>query len=167
MADCINDEKTLIDWVKLVLPRIMRSIVGGFIMGGGVLLFLHLTDIKSFLPLELSGLTTLLYISMGFEIVIQLLSYTIFQHVLRLARTFLFMVLLVLETSGGIINLPLESFLTLPLPSNANLVFNIDVTVVLGIFILLSTLNLAKNLLQTIQFAVKQAEKPRTLPAFK
>ncbi|MCD6325680.1 hypothetical protein J7L97_05270, partial [Candidatus Bathyarchaeota archaeon] len=41
MGEIEKEEKTGKEWAKIIIPRVLRAIIWGFIMGGEMLLLLH------------------------------------------------------------------------------------------------------------------------------
>jgi hypothetical protein len=154
MVELEEQDRTFIDWLKLILPRVIRIIIWILILFGGATLVSYLTEseLGSMIPFELSDFTSYLLLFIGFEIVIQLLRNTIFQHIFTVARTIMYMILIVLESNAGIIQFtpPTEG-----LPLGTNLVY-----------LLLSLLSVVKNMLQAIEFIQRKSEEPMIPPEF-
>ncbi len=164
MDEIEEKERTAKDWAKIILVRILKAAFWGFIMGGEIMLFLNITQIGSqFFPAQQSGLMEILMISVGFEVAIQLLQGTIFPFILSIARAFLFMVLLVHVTNGGVMEIQIQSSQELPLPSGMNIVITLDFKPILGAFLILSSLSIIKILLQLIEF-LSEKEEPMVPP---
>ena len=165
-----NEEKTLKDWLRIIVPRVLRATLWGFIMGGEMLILLFIPDIggrfQEFLPAEQMGFSYFLFIFIGFEVAIQLLRKTIFQYALSMARALVSMIVLIFITNGGIISFTIASSPEIPLPPGVVILFTVGFRVVLGVFLLLSSLTIIKNLLQAIDFLSERAEEPVILPEF-
>jgi hypothetical protein len=163
-------EKTLKDWLRIILPRVLRAAFWGFIMGGEFLILLYVLNIgeqlQSFLPIEQFGFSSLLFVFVGFEVAIQLLRGTILQYALSIARALVSMVALVFMTNGGMMNFTFSSSPQIPLPSGVVITFTIDFRVIMGVFLLLSLVSIMKNLLQAIDFLSEKAEDPMVPPEF-
>jgi len=163
-------ERTLRDWLRIIFPRVLRAALWGFIMGGEMLIFLFVPDIggrfSEFLPAEQIGFSYFLFIFIGFEVAIQLLRGTIFQHVLGMARALISIIVLVFITNGGIMSFTISSSPEIPLPPGIVISFTVGFKVVLGVFLILSSLTIIKNLLQAIDFLSEKAEEPVILPEF-
>ena len=165
-----DEEKTLKDWLRIIFPRVLRAALWGFIMGGEMLILLFIPDIggkfQEFLPAEQTGFSYFLFIFVGFEVAIQLLRGTIFQHVLGMARALTSMIVMVFITNGGIMSFAISSSLDLPLPPGVVISFTAGFRVVLGVLLILLLLSMIKNLLQAINFLSEKAEEPVILREF-
>ncbi len=163
-------EKTMKDWLRIILPRVLRAAFWGFIMGGELLIPLYVFDfgeqLEGLLPAELFGFTSLVFVFMGFEIAIQLLHGTILQYALSIGRSVASMIVLVLMTNGGVMSLSFSSSSQLPIPAGMVISFTIDFRTILGAFLLFSLLSVTKNLLQAINFLSQKAEEPVVPPEF-
>ncbi len=163
-------ERTLNDWLRIILPRVLRAALWGFIMGGEMLILLFIPDIggrfQEFLPAEQIGFSYFLFIFVGFEVVIQLLRGTIFQYVFGMARALASMIVLVFITNGGIMSFLISSSSELPLPAGVVVSLTAEFRVVIGVLLTLSLLSIIKNLLQAINFLSEKAEEPVILPEF-
>lgn len=163
-------ERTLNDWLRIIFPRVLRATLWGFIMGGEMLILLFMPDIggkfQEFLPAEQMGFSYFLFIFVGFEVAIQLLRGTIVQYVLGMARALTSMIALVFITNGGIMSFTISSSPEIPLPSGVVISFTAGFRVVLGVFLILSSLSIIKNLFQAINFLSEKAEEPVILPEF-
>lgn len=168
MAD--NEGKTLKDWLRIIIPRVLRAALWGFIMGGELLILLFMPDIgekfQEFLPAEQMGFSYFLFIFIGFEVAIQLLRDTIVQYVLSMARALISMIVLVSITNGGIMSFIISSSPEIPLPPGVIISFTAGFRVVLSVFLILSLLTIIKNLLQAINFLSEKAEEPVIPPEF-
>lgn len=165
MAELEEQDRTLSDWLKLVLPRLIRIVLWILILFGGVTLITTLTEstFSGRIPVDLSAFSSYLIVFIGFEIVIQLLRDTIFQHIFTVARTVLYMILIVLESNAGIIQFTPSS---VGLPPGTNLVLTVNITTIINIFLLVSLLSVVKNMLQAIEFIQRKSEKPMIPPEF-
>jgi hypothetical protein len=165
-----DEEKTLKDWLRIILPRVLRAALWGFIMGGELLIMLFIPDIggklQQFLPAEQTGFSYFLFIFIAFEVAIQLLRGTIIQYVLGMARALTSMIVLVFITNGGIMSFTISSSPEIPLPPGVVISFTAGFRIVLGVFLILSLLSIIKNLLQAINFLSEKAEEPVILPEF-
>jgi hypothetical protein len=167
MAEIEEKEKTAKDWGRILLPRVLRAALWGFIMGGEMLILLNLTGMggrfMEVLPLEQTAFSYFLFIFIGFEVAIQLLRGTIFPYALGVARALISTIFLVLTTNGGVINVNVQGSPELPTPSGMSIMFAVDFKVILA-YLLLSSLGIIKNLLEAIRFLSEKAEEPVTLP---
>ena len=159
MAELEEQERTLSDWLKLVLPRIIRIVLWSLLLFGGVTLLATISEstFGGMIPFDFSAFSSYLIVFIGFEIVIQLLRDTIFQHIFTVARTVLYMILIVLESNAGIIQFTPSS---VGLPPGTYLVFTVNITAIINIFLLLSLLSVVKNMLQAIEFIQQKSEEP-------
>ena len=165
MAEDEDKERTVKDWVKLILPRVLRAAIWGFLMGGEMLIpLLMMPEIggifQEFLPMKYGGFTSFLAIFVGFEVAIQLFRRTIIQYALSMGRAMVSSVIMVLMTNGGVMDFAISSFQGAPLPGGVAILFTIDFRVILAIFLLLSLLSMVKNLLQAVDFISEKAEEP-------
>jgi len=144
-------------WFKIIVPRVLRAILWGFIMGGEVLLLLNLTsfgEIEALIPGLREELSAFILVSVIFEVAIQLLSGTIFRYVLSATRTIVFMGLLVLFTNGGVIA---STF-----PQIGGIQVTVDFKPLLAVLLSLSVLNIAKSILQAVDFLSQKTMEPLT-----
>ncbi len=168
MADVEEKERTAKDWMKILLPRILRAAVWGFIMGGEMLLLIYIAEaggpFLKLIPIEQESLSYLLVVFVGFEVAIQLLYGTIFQYALSITRALISMIALVFMTNGGIISITLQRSQEIPIPLGTSIIFAIDFKAILGAWLLLSSLSIVKNLLQAIEFLSEKEEEPAIPP---
>ena len=163
-----TEEKTTKDWLKIILPRVLRATVWGLIWG--VLLLFPFEQIIAgynvsiILPAETTLIYYYFYMLIGIEIVIQLLHGTIFQHILSVVRGFITIIFLIIITDGGIFSFATSSMEQLPLPPGLSAQFTIDFRVVLAGFLIFSLLGIARNLIHTIDFLAEEAEEPMIPP---
>lgn len=162
MAKIEENKRTAKNWIKIILPRVLRAAIWGFIIGGALLIFSNLTDQFELPPLEQISFKNFFLILIGFEVTIQLLRGTIFQYAISIMRTVTYMIILVISTDGGIMPLMIESFSEISQPSGVNMIFTVDFKVILGIFLLISSLSIIKTLLQAVEFMGKKVEEPIT-----
>ena len=164
MAEIEEKERTTKDWVRIILPRVLRAALWGFIMGGELLILLLIPELRGgffdLLPVQPMNFTYFLLLFVGFEVAIQLLRGTIFQHALGITRTLIYMVMMVLVTNLGVISFSLESIPAIPLPPGVNITFTIEFKAVIGVFLLLSSLSISKTLLQAVDLLAEKAEEP-------
>jgi len=168
MAEAEEQERTAKDWVKILLPRVLKAALWGFIMGGEMLLLLYIVEaggqFTKLLPIEEKGFSYLLIIFVGFEVAIQLLQGSILKYALSIARTLISMTVLVLITNGGLLTVTLQSSPELPLPPEMSIAFTIDFKAVLAVSLLLSLLGIVKNLLQAVDFLSEKEEESEAPP---
>lgn len=163
MAELEEQDRTLLDWLKLMLPRVIRIVLWTLILFGGATLVTTVTEsaFGDMIPFELSTFSSYLIVFIGFEIVIQLLRNTIFQHIFTVARTIMYMILIIIESNAGIIQFNPSSA---GLPPGTNLLLTVNITTIINIFLLLSLLSVVKNMLQAIEFIQRKSEDPMILP---
>lgn len=163
MAELEEQDRTLLDWLKLMLPRVIRIVLWILILFGGATLVTTLAEsaFGDMIPFELSTFSSYLIVFIGFEIVIQLLRNTIFQHIFTVARTIMYMILIIIESNAGIIQFHPSS---VGLPPGTNLLFTVNITTIINIFLLLSLLSVVKNMLQAIEFIQRKSEDPMIPP---
>jgi len=168
MADIEEKERTIKDWVMILLPRILRAAVWGFIMGGEMLILLYIAEaggpFLEFIPIEQKDLSYLLVVFVGFEVAIQLLHGTVFQYALSITRALISMIVLVFMTNGGVMSISMQQFQEIPIPPGMNIIFAIDFKAILGAWLLLSSLSIVKNLLQAIEYLSEKEEEPAIPP---
>ncbi|MCS7120832.1 MAG: hypothetical protein RMJ07_02585 [Nitrososphaerota archaeon] len=153
------------EWAKIIAARIMRAAFWGLIMGGEMLIILNVTQIgRQFLPEQQASVTQFLLLSVAFEVAIQLLKGTFIPYLLSAARTLIFMALLVMITSGGMLEIPFQPSQGMPFPSNLNITVKIDFKPILSAILLFSSLSIIKNILQLIEFLSEREEEPMTPP---
>ena len=114
-----NEERTGGEWARIIILRILNALVWGLIMGGEMLIFLHLPHVipgldskimEMILPEPMmSGATLFFAAFMMFEVAIRLLKGTVFPYILGVARAILSIILLVQITNCGIITLTVPS----------------------------------------------------------
>jgi hypothetical protein len=163
MAELEEQDRTLLDWLKLMLPRVIRIVLWTLILFGGATLVTTLAEsaFGDMIPFELSTFSSYLIVFIGFEIVIQLLRNTIFQHIFTVARTIMYMIIIIIESNAGIIQFNPSSA---GLPPGTNLLLTVNITTVINIFLLLSLLSVVKNMLQAIEFIQRKSEDPMIPP---
>jgi len=155
------------DWLRIILPRVLRAIFWGLIMGGEFLIPLALMpnlvgEFEKFIPTRGIELPLVVVVFVAFEVVIELLSGTILQYALGMVRAIVSMILLIILTNGGIMVLAIPPDL-LPLEAGAILV-TVDFRMILAALLIFLLLSIAKNLLQALDFLSEKAEEPTTLP---
>lgn len=164
----MDEERSGKDWLRLILPRVLRAALWGFIMGGELLILLLMPqfggELGRFLPDGQLNFSLLAIIFVGFEVAIQLLRGTILQYALSIARTLISMVALVIVTNGGVMTFTVPSSPEIPLPPGMILLLTVDFKVILGFFLLFSLLSVAKNILQAVNFLSQTSEEPVTPP---
>jgi len=174
MGEIEREEKTGKDWAKIIIPRVLRAILFGFIMGGEMLLFLHLSqfapefggDAIGSLPIqETAGLSYFFLVFAGIEVAIQLLRGTIFPYALSMARSLISIILLLQITNMGIMSFAIQP----PggqMAAGTNIIFTLNFQPILGAILLLALVSMIKNLLQAIDFLSKKEEEsfPPELP---
>jgi len=165
-----KEEKSLREWASIILPRVLRAALWGFIMGGELLIPLQLPDfggqIENFFPQSQMSFTQMVLIFVVLEVAIQLLQGTIIKYALSMARTIISMIALFLVTNGGVISIVISSTPETPLPPGQTIAFTVDFSAILGIFLIFSLLSIVKNLLQAVDFLSRKAEEPVTIPEF-
>jgi len=173
MGEVEEKEKTAKDWAGIIIPRVLRAIFWGFIMGGDMLLLLHLSqfapqfggEMMKYLPIrEIAGMSYFFLVSAGIEVAIQLLRGTIFPYTLSMARSIISIILLVQITNGGIMTFTIQ-----PPPeitTGTSIIFTLDFQPILGMILLLSLVSMIKNLLQAINYLSQKEEEsfPPELP---
>lgn len=168
MAEIEEEERTAKDWARILLPRVMRAMLWGFLMGGQMLILLNLFGAMGTLLgipfVEPTDFQHFLLIFIGFEVAIQLLRGTIFPYALGIARALTSMTILVYITNGGIISMQVPSTPQIPLPPEMNITFTIEFKAILKATLLLSSLGIVKNLLQAVRFLSEKEEEPVILP---
>ncbi|MCW4020099.1 MAG: hypothetical protein NWF14_02565 [Candidatus Bathyarchaeota archaeon] len=168
MADLEEKERTAKDWIRIILPRVLRATLWGCVMGGEMLIGLYFLGMSEmfteFLPIDQTGFSTFLLIFVGFEVAIQLLRGTIFPYALSVARALISMILLVQITNGGLMSITFGQASGLPLPPGMSITLTIDYQIILAAFLLLSLVSMVKNLLQTIKFVSEKTEEGASPP---
>ena len=174
MGEIEKEEKTGKEWAKIIIPRVLRAIIWGFIMGGEMLLLLYFPqfipqlgeEAMEILPVQMTtGMSYFFLVFAGIEIAIQLLRGTIFPYALSTARSILSIILLIQMTNGGVMTIAIQ-----PPPEaqmmGANIIFTLYFQPILGVILLLSLISMAKNLLQAIDHLSRKEEEgfPPELP---
>ncbi|MEM2111387.1 MAG: hypothetical protein QXX08_05865 [Candidatus Bathyarchaeia archaeon] len=163
-----NEEKTFREWLKIILPRVLRAVLYGVIMV--VILLFPVESLitggmfQELLTPESTTISYFLYVFIGFEVAIQLLKGTIIQYALGVARGLATMIFLVFVTNGGIISFSSSSSSQIPTPQGIAFSFTIDFRVIVAVFLIFSLLSIIKNLFQTIDFLSDKAEEPMVPP---
>ena len=170
-----NEEKTEGEWARIIIQRILSALVWGLIMGGEMLIFLHLPNVIPGLDNEImemilpetivNGATLFFAAFMMFEVAIRLLKGTVFPYILGVARAILSIVLLVQITNWGIITLTIPSKMKGILIRNA-IVLTFNFQKALGAVLLIFLISIVKNMLQAVYFMSQREEKgfPEELP---
>lgn len=147
-----RDDKSLL---RKILPRVLKAAFWGFLMGGETLLFSSLPMFRE-IPFLPSGYEPFFYGSMAvfvsFEVAIQLSSGTILQYALGAARALAVMMMLIFLSDGGVMTM------TIPIEA-VTLQLVLDFSVFLAMFLLISLLGIAKNVLQAICFLSERVEQ--------
>ena len=159
MSDVEEDR----NWLKILAPRILKAAFWGFIMGGEILIPLYLmpdviTQIEEYMPVAGTGLPVIAAIFVAFEVAIQLLDGTVLRYALSISRTIVSMVLFIIFTNGGIIEILMPSE-ALP-PDAGSLQVLVDFRTILAALLVFSLLSIVKNILQAIDFLSQKAEEP-------
>ena len=170
-----NEERTGGEWARIIIPRILSALVWGLIMGGEMLIFLHLPHVipgldskimKMILPEPMmSGATLFFAAFMMFEVAIRLLKGTVFPYILGVARAILSIILLVQITNCGIITLIIPSKIGGMVIGNA-IILTFNFQKVLGAVLLIFLIGIVKNMLQAVYFMSQREELgfPKELP---
>jgi len=168
MAEIEEEEKTAKEWARILLPRVVRAALWGFLMGGEMLILLNIFGEMGTLLgipfIEPTDFSHFLLIFVGFEVAIQLLRGTIFPYALGITRALISMIILVTVTNGGVISMQVPSTPQIPLPPEMNITFTIEFKAVLRAALLLSSLGIMKNLLQAVRFLSEKEEEPEIPP---
>ncbi len=149
------------DWTPTILLRVMRASLWTLVPA---LLLSALPEFNTqylrVLPFQEATLSYLLIVFLVFEFAIQLLHDTIMQYTLSTARSLVFMIFFIWITNGGVISIPVESILEMPLPPGMSIILEVDFKAILGAYLLLSLLSITKNLLQAVNFFSEKEEEP-------
>lgn len=175
MGEIEEEEKTGKEWAKIIIPRVLRAIIWGFIMGGEMLLFLHLSQFApefggeaiEFLPIqEMTGLSYFFLVFAGIEVAIQLLRGTVFPYALSMARSIISIILLIQVTNGGIMTFTIQPPAETQMAAGTSIILTLNFQPVLGVILLLSLISVVKNLLQAIDYLSQKEEtgSPPELP---
>jgi hypothetical protein len=161
------DEKEDKNWLKILLPRIIKAILWAAIMG--IILFFINSMIETsgtfdYISLEKTDFITFSILFIGFEVIIQLFKGTIFQYVTSITRTLVYMIIIVLTTNGGNISFNLQSLPDMPLTSELGMQISFNLSKILNIYLILSLLNIVKNLIQAVELLANKAEEPIVPP---
>jgi len=167
MGEIEGEEKTEKEWAKIIIPRVLRAILWGFIMGGEMLLLLNLSQFApqfggqamELLPIqETAGLSYFFLVFAGIEVAIQLLRGTVFPYALSMARSIISVILLLQITNGGIMSFTIQPPPSAQMAAGISIIFTLDFQPILGAILLLSLVSMIKNLLQAIDFLSKKEE---------
>jgi len=170
-----NEGRTGGEWARIIIPRILSALVWGLIMGGEMLIFLHLPHVIPGLDSEImemilpepmmSGATLFFAAFMMFEVAIRLLKGTVFPYILGIARAILSIILLVQITNCGIITLIIPSKIGGMVIGNA-IILTFNFQKVLGAVLLIFLIGIVKNMLQAVYFMSQREELgfPKELP---
>lgn len=168
MAEIEEEEKTAKEWARILLPRVVRAALWGFLMGGEMLILLNIFgEMGTLLGIpfvEPTDFQHFLLIFIGFEVAIQLLRGTIFPYALGITRALISMIILITITNGGVISMQVSSTPQIPLPPGMTVTFTIEFKAVLTAALLLSSLGIMKNLLQAVRFLSEKEEEPEIPP---
>jgi len=148
------DGKSLL---KRVIPRAVKAIVWGFLMGGEVLILYGVSpEFRGFssavLPIEEQSFFGLMLFLVAFEVAIQFTSGTIFPYALSGARALILMAFFYYATNVGVISVGTPS-------GETPVRVIVDLRTVLAVLLMFSLLTLAKNVLQAIDFLSKKTEQ--------
>ena len=173
MGEIEEEERTGKDWARIIIPRVLRAILWGFIMGGEMLLLLHLSEfapqfggsMMESLPIrEMTGLSYFFLVFAGIEVAIQLLRGTVFPYAFSMARSIISIILLIQITNGGVMTFTIHP--PSEMAAGTSLIFTLDFQPVLGVILLLSLISMIKNLMQAVDFLSQKEEAsfPPELP---
>ncbi len=161
-------ERTIREWMRIILPRVLRATLWGFIMGGELLIPLLMPsvsrELEAFFPPGRMGIPHLVAIFVAFEVAIQLLDGTVFRYALSMARAIVSMISVVIVTNGGVMTFTMTPPQNLQAAAGMVIRFTVNFEAILGVFLMLSLLSILKNMLQAVEFLAKKAEEPVTLP---
>jgi len=175
MGEIEEEEKTGKEWAKIIIPRVLRAILWGFIMGGEMLLLLYLPqfipqfgeEAMEILPVQTTvGLSYFFLVFAGIEVTIQLLRGTVFPYVLSMARSIISIVLLIQMTNGGIMTFTIQPPSGAQMAAGTSISFTLNFQPILGVILLLSIISVIKNLLQAVDYLSQKEEtgSPPELP---
>jgi len=175
MGKIEEEEKTGKDWAKIIIPRVLRAIIWGFIMGGEMLLLLYLPQFipqfgeqtMEILPVQtITGISYFFLVFAGIEVAIQLLRGTVFPYALSIARSFISIILLIQVTNWGIMTFTIQPPAEAEMAAGMSIIFTLNFKPVLGVILLLSLISVIKNLLQAIDYLSQKEETefPPELP---
>ena len=173
MGEIEEEERTGKDWARIIIPRVLRAILWGFIMGGEMLLLLHLSEfapqfggsMMESLPIrEMTGLSYFFLVFAGIEVANQLLRGTVFPYAFSMARSIISIILLIQITNGGVMTFTVHP--PSEMAAGTSLIFTLDFQPVLGVILLLSLISMIKNLMQAVDFLSQKEEAsfPPELP---
>jgi len=173
MDEIEEKEKTAKDWARIIIPRVLRAIIWGIIMGGEMLILLNFPQfipqfgegIMRYLPTsEMTGISYFFLIFAGIEVAIQLLRETVFPYALSMARSIISIILLIQITNGGIMSFTTQ--LPTEMAAGTSVILTLDFQPILGVILLLSLISMIKNLLQAIDYLSQKEETsfPPELP---
>jgi len=177
MSEVEEEERTGRDWARIIIPRVIRAVIWGFIMGGEALLLLNLPQLlpgmeegamwMEMIPAETTANLSYFFILFaGIEVTIQLLRGTVFPYALSMARSIISMILLVQMTNGGVMTITMQPPPGSPIPEGASIILTLDFQPVLAVILLIALLSVIKNLLQAVDYLSKREEEgpPPELP---
>ena len=175
MGEIEKEEKTGKEWAKIIIPRVLRAIIWGFIMGGEMLLLLYFPqfipqfgeEAMEILPVQMTtGISYFFLVFAGIEIAIQLLRGTIFPYALSMARSIISIILLIQVTNGGIMTFTIQPPAGTQMAAGTSIIVTLNFQPILGVILLLSLLSVIKNLLQAIDYLSRKEETgaPPELP---
>ena len=155
------------NWLRILAPRILKAAFWGFVMGGEILIPMYLipdftSQFEMFIPVRQIGLPVIAAVFVGFEVVIQLLDGTIHRYAFSTARTMISMMLLIVFTNGGIIELSVPPGVLPPQAGNLQVV--VDFRTIIVALLAFSLMSIMKNILEAIDFLSQKAEEPAMLP---
>jgi len=160
-------EKEDKNWFKILLPRIIKAVLWTVVIG---LIFFFINSMidtsgaLDYLSIDKTDFVTFSILFIGFEVIIQLFKGTIFQYVGSITRTLVYMIVIVLTTNGGNISFNLSSLPDIPATSELRVQVSFNLSTILNIYLILSSLNIVKNLIQAVDFLAMKAEEPLIPP---
>lgn len=134
---------------RWLLPRIVKAVVKVAIM---LVVFIFLSNLLSPFSAFLGGFSMVIdvffIVFIAFIILIELASGTIFQHLFGTARSLFVLFYLAHLFGAGVFSLAVEGVEVM-----------VDLRIILATIILLSTLSLAKSMLNTVNFLSEKDEQ--------
>ncbi|MFP3951572.1 MAG: hypothetical protein ACLFVP_05480 [Candidatus Bathyarchaeia archaeon] len=143
-------------FIRRMLPKVVKAALWGFLMGGEALLLYYLSGFKEMgilLPFEPGYFPGVMVLFIFLEVCMQLLSDTIYQHALGAARAIGTMIIMIHLSSGGV--------LTREIAMDAGI---LEVTLgfqpILAMLLTLLLLVAFKNILKAIDYLYQRSETP-------
>ena len=140
-----------------ILPRIIKAAYGGLLIGAPALVFYfmpgYVERLETFFPASGVYISGYLAMFILFEVVIQLLSGTVYAYAIGMFRALITMMILIYMSNGGVVSQAI--------PFGPSVIrVTIEFRPLLAISLSLSLLVMFKNIMSAVGFLAEKSEEP-------